>query len=464
VSTLEEVRRYRIDRALADAYTSLRPQVVSTVSRRVSQIPRDEVEAAYNQACFSYWRALDEGQEIPNPLGWLVGTTFHKAVDEGRRLRFHRRSNIDVGRLRDQNGVFAGIDEEITAASLQRRLGELFSEQELQILELHCLGKLTREEVAERLGLTARQVKRAVLGKTEGARIARQGIRHKVAQLVHEVIDGEPCENRREQVAAYARGLALTDAESAEVEKHITGCRACAGYVRGMRGLLSILPPELLPPVAAASGADEQSLEQMRALAEAAPDTLRDLVEATAGAALGGGGVAAVAAGAGSGASGAAVSGTAAGAAAGVASGSGLVGGTVAKLCAGAAAVCAAAAAGAGVATDVTRPPDGSDNERPPVLVQPSVPVKDETDNVEPIPETVPTPQPTPTPEPAPPQPEPEPVAQPPEPAPPPPPPPQQEQFDPAAAADATPAQSSSSPQRPAPSSSGAVGEFLGGP
>jgi DNA-directed RNA polymerase specialized sigma24 family protein len=429
VSVLDDIRRYRIDRALEEACTSLRPQVVSTVARRVSKIPRDEVEAAYNQACLAYWRALAEGEEIQNPVGWLVGTTFHKAVSEGRKLHFDRRTDKDVGRLRDQNGASAGIDEEISAATLQRRLGELFSEQELQILELHCLGTMTREEVAERVGLSARQVKRAVLGKTEGERIARQGIKHKVAQLVHEVIDGEPCEDRREQVAAYARGLVLSDAERADAQDHIGGCQACAGFARGVRGLVAVLPPGGAAATVAAGGA--------------------------------------AAGGAGSVAGGAAVGGGAA--AAGVASGGSLLGGTIAKLCAGTAVVCAAA--GAGVATDVTPLPDRNDNKERSAIVQPSKPVKDETSNVEAISEGVAAPspapqQPVPSPQPAPP---PLPPAAPAPPAPPPeppPPPPEQEQFDPAAAAAAEPAPqpSSPTPQQPAPAPDTGVGEFLGGP
>lgn len=85
------LRRYRAERLLRQEFEGLRGSVLESVRRRLRargvQLDRSDLEACYAIAWHGLYAAIDAGEEIANPAGWLTVVTFRRAIDECRGAR-----------------------------------------------------------------------------------------------------------------------------------------------------------------------------------------------------------------------------------------------------------------------------------------------------------------------------------------------------------------------------------------
>ncbi len=105
-----------------------------------------------------------------------------------------------------------------------------------RVVDLAYFGGYDRDEIAEILGLSAHAVKarmRSALERLEGG-----SFRVTVVSDVH-----ERC---RSDVAALVLG-ALTQTETAALERHLRGCYACADYVERLRTVVEALAITVVP-------------------------------------------------------------------------------------------------------------------------------------------------------------------------------------------------------------------------
>ena len=82
------VRRYRAELLLRQEFKAMRGKVLGVVRGRLRasgvSLDASDLEACYAQAWQGLFEVLLEGEEIDSPPGWLVQTTFRRAIDEHR--------------------------------------------------------------------------------------------------------------------------------------------------------------------------------------------------------------------------------------------------------------------------------------------------------------------------------------------------------------------------------------------
>ena len=85
------LRRYRAERLLRREFAGMQGRVLGVVAGRLrgcGVTPDDgDLEACYASAWQGLYMAMLEGQEIANPVGWLVLVTFRRAIEDPTRHR-----------------------------------------------------------------------------------------------------------------------------------------------------------------------------------------------------------------------------------------------------------------------------------------------------------------------------------------------------------------------------------------
>jgi RNA polymerase sigma factor (sigma-70 family) len=180
----------------------------------------EEVEDAVQYACKSF---LDEAQEITDPgkvYAW-IRTAAHRALNRTAQHRV-REFAVDPleGGLEESASEDPTPEEELIAqeekgeiAALVREVVGDLPQRHRQVLALHVAG-LKRPEIASRLRLTERAVKRDLLEVMEEARAA-------IARRA-----GGGCLRGEPLVLRFAYGLA-TSAESEQARLHMKSCHRC---------------------------------------------------------------------------------------------------------------------------------------------------------------------------------------------------------------------------------------------
>jgi RNA polymerase sigma factor (sigma-70 family) len=221
-------------------------------------IDEGDLEACYAAAWQGLYMAMLEGQEITNPVGWLVLVTFRRAIEEQRsRARLDRGArpgrSAESDPRWDAGALFASEHERDLAAELddRARLRHLFeglrarlSEREREAAVLCYLQGLSRAEAAAHMGVSEARMRKLM----DGSGAARPGVAAKVGALVQSIRDGEWCEEQGSLMRALAFGVLDPGGERHQLAlAHRGECPACRAYVLSLRGLAAALPPALLP-------------------------------------------------------------------------------------------------------------------------------------------------------------------------------------------------------------------------
>jgi DNA-directed RNA polymerase specialized sigma24 family protein len=242
------LRRYRAERLLRDDFAALRAQVLASVRHRLrcGRIELDEadLEACYAMAWQGLYGAVLDGQEIANPVGWLVLVTYRRAIEEyrvGERLR-RLREEVPVGDL--EPDLALQLDDRHRLRALFAGLRGRLDAREREAAMLCYLQGLSRPEAAVRMGLTDTQMRRLMDGRGAG----RPGVAGKVGTLVQTIAAGEWCDEQASLMRAFAYGVLDPAGERHELAvAHCEECPACRAYVASLRGLAAVLPPVLSP-------------------------------------------------------------------------------------------------------------------------------------------------------------------------------------------------------------------------
>jgi RNA polymerase sigma factor (sigma-70 family) len=180
----------------------------------------EEVEDAVQYACKSF---LDEAQGVSDPgqvYAW-IRTAAHRALNRTAKHQV-REVAVDplVGGLDESASEDPTPEEELIAqedkgeiAALVREVIAELPQRHRRVLALHVAG-LKRPEIASRLRLTERAVKRDLLEVMEEARAA-------IARKA-----GGGCLRGEPLVLRFAYGLA-TSAESEQARLHMRSCHRC---------------------------------------------------------------------------------------------------------------------------------------------------------------------------------------------------------------------------------------------
>jgi RNA polymerase sigma factor (sigma-70 family) len=183
----------------------------------------EQVEEAFQEACVRACRSC-RGQSEGEVFTWLRTTTHRELwrLQKPPWPRSQPESLVDVHACEvgpavctvrtPEDDLIARDDraelERVTGAVLAR-----LSERQREIAVLHSHGR-SRSEIAERVGVTPRTVKRALeqimaLGRSELVRLAGRG-----------------CASGESLVARFAFGLA-SPREAREAQLHLTTCQTC---------------------------------------------------------------------------------------------------------------------------------------------------------------------------------------------------------------------------------------------
>ncbi len=256
------LRRYRAERLLRREFAGMQGRVLGVVAARLRgcgvTLDQGDLEACYAHAWQGLYMAMLEGQEIANPVGWLVLVTFRRAIEEQRsRNRLDRDvrqgGSVDGVPAWDGDALAAEEREHDFAAELddRARLRHLFeglrsrlSEREREAAVLCYLQGLSRAEAAARMGVSEARMRKLM----DGAGAGRPGVAGKVGALVQSIRDGEWCEEQGSLMRGLAFGILDPGGERYRLAlAHRGECPACRAYVVSLRGLAAALPPTLLP-------------------------------------------------------------------------------------------------------------------------------------------------------------------------------------------------------------------------
>ncbi|MBA3808796.1 MAG: sigma-70 family RNA polymerase sigma factor, partial [Solirubrobacterales bacterium] len=256
------LRRYRAERLLRREFAGMQARVIGVVAARLRgcgvTLDECDLEACYAGAWQGLYMAILEGQEVANPVGWLVLVTFRRAIEESRS-----RGRIDGGAraasvaadgpTSDLHSRSASGEECDLAAELddRTRLRHLFEglrarlgEREREAAVLCYLQGLPRAEAAARMGVSDARMRKLMDGAGDG----NPGVAGKVGALVRSIRDGDWCKEQGSLMRALAFGILDPAGERYQLAlAHRGECPACRAYVVSLRGLAAALPPTLLP-------------------------------------------------------------------------------------------------------------------------------------------------------------------------------------------------------------------------
>jgi RNA polymerase sigma factor (sigma-70 family) len=190
------------------------------LAARYPDSPADAIEEAIQYACKSF---LDEAEGITAPgqvYSW-IRTAAHRSL--GREAdRHHRELAVDPGEVGlDQIAVedtspaeeLIAIEDDIELEMLVHEVSSSLSERRRDVLALHGAG-YRRSQIAERLGLPERIVKRDIEAIMDEARAI-------LARLA-----GGGCERGEPLVIRLLCGISDPE-ESAQTREHLSRCGRC---------------------------------------------------------------------------------------------------------------------------------------------------------------------------------------------------------------------------------------------
>ena len=193
----------------------IRAQVAAT-NRGATQ---EQVEEAFQEACLKASRGC-HGQSIGEVYVWLrstTTTTLRDMRDRVKREVLVDEPPVDAPSLDPALGpadeVLIRVEEQAEIDELSVAILERLPERERHIAVLHSHG-LARNEIAGRMGVTPRIVKRSV------EEILATG-RQQLTRLV-----GYGCADGHDLVSRHAFGLGST-AEARRAQLHLTKCDRC---------------------------------------------------------------------------------------------------------------------------------------------------------------------------------------------------------------------------------------------
>jgi DNA-directed RNA polymerase specialized sigma24 family protein len=250
------VRRYRAERLLKE-YEARRGKLLGVVRGRLRSsgvsLDASDLEACYAQALHGLHTEVLAGKEIANPPGWLVFTTFRRAIDEHRSR--HRSYPMEgVGETDGPGGGrgtgamegalehdFAGeLDDRIRLRQLFEGLRGRLSAREQEAAALCYLQGFSRSEAAARMEISESRMRKLMEGHGTG----RPGVAGKVGELVETIRGGSWCEEQGSLMRGYAFGILDPEGERYRLAMaHQRECPACRAFIRSLRGLAVVLPP-----------------------------------------------------------------------------------------------------------------------------------------------------------------------------------------------------------------------------
>jgi RNA polymerase sigma factor (sigma-70 family) len=256
------LRRYRAERLLRREFAGMQGRVIGVVAGRLrgcgATLDDGDLEACYAAAWQGLYMAMLEGQEIANPVGWLVLVTFRRAIEE-QRSRAHLDRGARRGGSADSDPSWDGdalsvsererdladeLDDRARLRHLFEGLRSRLSEREREAAVLCYLQGLSRAEAAARMGVSEARMRKLM----DGAGASRPGVAGKVGALVQSIRDGEWCEEQGSLMRGLAFGILDPGGERYRLAlAHRGECPACRAYVVSLRGLAAALPPTLLP-------------------------------------------------------------------------------------------------------------------------------------------------------------------------------------------------------------------------
>ena len=245
------MRRFRAERLLRREFHERRATVLARVHERLAardlHLDACDLQSCYAQAWHGLYATVLAGGEVANPTGWLVTVTFRRGLEECRGADAR-----DVAALDDDPRAEEDPDRRLDDLA---RLRELFegmrtrlSARECEAATLCYLQGLSRDEAADRMGVSSRRMDKLM----DGVRGA-PGVSAKLGELLALVRGGRWCEEQASLMRALALGLLDPAGERYRVAVvHQRECPACRAYVASLRGLAAVLPP--LPLGALAAG------------------------------------------------------------------------------------------------------------------------------------------------------------------------------------------------------------------
>jgi len=190
------------------------------LTTRYPECSAEQIEEAVQYACKAF---LDEAEDVSAPgtvYAWIRTAAFRHLNREADR---HRRE-LSVDPVEDGIAAFAaeepGPAEELIAleddadlAMLVEEVSSSLPDRRRDVLALYGAG-YRRPQIADRLGLSERTVKRDLLAIMEQARAT-------LARLV-----GGGCERGEPLVVRFVCGVSTPD-ESAQAREHLSHCERC---------------------------------------------------------------------------------------------------------------------------------------------------------------------------------------------------------------------------------------------
>jgi len=257
------LRRFRAERLLRQEFESLRGRVLAAVRAKLARervsLDEADLEACYAQAWQGLYLTAMRGQDVANPAGWLVVVTYRRAIEEARAWRHaDRRTRFsggggDTALAPGADGAVEGawepdlasdLDDRVRLRHLMEGLHGQLGEREREAAALCYLQGLSREEAAERMGLSERRMRRLMEGRAPG----RPGVAGKVGALVETIRAGAWCDEQGSLMRALAFGMLEPGGERHRLASmHRSECPSCRAYVLSLRGLAAALPPALWP-------------------------------------------------------------------------------------------------------------------------------------------------------------------------------------------------------------------------
>jgi DNA-directed RNA polymerase specialized sigma24 family protein len=229
---------HRASRLVDENYDRLKIEVIHTVESRLAgehnvKMARVDVEAGYNVAWHNIWKKVAKGEQVRKLTGFLVDTTYLRALDIYRTRHEGQHADADISLQPHHADVTDAVDDQLRLERLLASLQTSLTEREQKGILLCIVHGYSRQEAAEALDMKLSVFKRVMDSAT-----------HKLAVVTGEV-ETRGCgdEEWRRAVAAFAVGDSPTEAERVRVEAHVEGCGRCRRYVAGLRGFQGLFPP-----------------------------------------------------------------------------------------------------------------------------------------------------------------------------------------------------------------------------
>jgi DNA-directed RNA polymerase specialized sigma24 family protein len=229
---------HRASRIVDQNYDRLKIEVIQTVESRLIaehhvKMARVDVEAGYNVAWHNIWKKVSKGEQVRKLTGFLVDTTYLRALDIYRTRHEGQHADADISLQPHHADVTDVVDDQLRLERLLASLQTSLTEREQKGILLCIVHGYSRQEAADALEMKLSVFKRVMDSATR-----------KLAVVTGEV-ETRGCgdEEWRRALAAFAVGDSATEAERVRVEAHVEGCGRCRRYVAGLRGFQGLFPP-----------------------------------------------------------------------------------------------------------------------------------------------------------------------------------------------------------------------------